>query len=444
MSLSATPMKLDPYRPLDPGVLADLLKKISKAQLLSIVDSKQRRIALWSGSVSAGKTFASLIAFLLAVKDAPTNGLIVIIGNSIDTIYTNVFEQLQNAELFGSSVTSQIKYTPGATKAVILGREVILVGASNAASVKRIQGKTIGLAYVDEAALLVEAFWDMLITRLRVEGARLLGTMNPASMNHWIRKKWIMQADTQGVVHFHFTMLDNPALPAWYVAQMERSFAGVFYDRMILGKWTNTAGAVYPMWDPERHIIRFDDMPRIARVLGDGIDFGVSNASAALRVGITAEQKPRLILMDEWRYDPRDNYGATLAPSDQAALYRAWRSKPHSPDERALDPEYTIVDPAASAFSSELRKFDELTPTNAHNAVIPRIGAVSRLLTNNQLIVTDRCTGWNSEVTEYRWDPKATEKGEDSVVKENDHSLDAGGYGIYTTRSNWQYELEAA
>ena len=435
---------LDPYAPLDPGVLDALLKKISKAQLLSIVDSSTRRIALWSGSVSAGKTFASLIAFLLAVRNAPTNGLIVIVGNSLDTIYTNVFEQLQNAELFGSDVVSQIKYTPGATKAYILGREVILVGSNNAASVARIQGKTIGLAYVDEAALLGEAFWDMLITRLRVEGARLLGTMNPASMNHWIRKKWIMQAAVQDVVHFHFTMLDNPALPAWYIKQMEQSFAGVFYDRMILGKWTNAAGAVYPMWDPEKHIIRFDDMPKIDRVLADGIDFGVSNASAALRVGITAEKKPRLILMDEWRYDPRDHYGATLAPSDQAAMYRKWRRESHTPHEHALDPEYTIVDPAASAFSSELRKFDEMMPTNAHNAVLPRIGAVSRLLTNNRMIVTDRCEGWNSEVTEYRWDPKATEKGEDSVVKENDHSLDAGGYGIYTTRSNWQYDLEAA
>ncbi|WP_269457806.1 phage terminase large subunit [Microterricola viridarii] len=169
------------------------------------------------------------------------------VGNSIDTIYTNVFEQLQNAELFGSHVVSQISYTPGATKSVILGREVILVGASNSSSVSRIQGKTIGLAYVDEAALLGEAFWDMLITRLRVAGARLLGTMNPASTNHWIRKKWIMQADAQDVIHFHFTMLDNPALPAWYVEQMKRSFAGVFFDRMILGKWTNAAGAVYPM-----------------------------------------------------------------------------------------------------------------------------------------------------------------------------------------------------
>ncbi|MDY7542613.1 MULTISPECIES: PBSX family phage terminase large subunit [unclassified Cryobacterium] len=430
------------------AMLAGLLKRISKKQLLSIVDSPSRRIALWSGSVSAGKTFASLIAFLLAVRNAPTNGLIVIVGNSLDTIYTNVFTQLMNAELFGSNVVSQIKYTPGATKAYILGREIILVGANNAASVKRIQGKTIGLVYVDEATLLLEPFWDMLITRLRVEGARLLGTMNPASMNHWLRKKWILDADRQDVIHFPFTMLDNPSLPGWYVEQMKRSFAGVFYDRMILGKWTNAAGAVYPMWDPARHIIQFDQMPRIERVVGVGIDYGTSNASAALMVGLTSPEqgkKRSLILMDEWRYDPRDHNGVTMAPSDQAKQYVKWLASKHTPYEALLDPEYHVVDPAASHFSAELRKFPDLQLANASNAVLKGIGTVSGLLANDQLkVVGGRCAGFESEITEYRWDAKATEAGHDEVVKEDDHSLDAGRYGIHTTRSSWQYELDAA
>ncbi|RFA12153.1 hypothetical protein B7R22_17130 [Subtercola boreus] len=430
---------------LDSKFLAYLLTKLSRAQILSIVDSEARRIALWSGAVSAGKTFASLIAFLIAVSKAPTNGLIVIVGVSIDTIYTNVFTQLMNVELFGSRIVDQISYTPGATKAMILGREVLLVGALNAASVKRIQGKTIGLVYVDEATLLLEPFWDMLITRLRVEGARLLGTMNPASLNHFIRTKWIKQADKQDVVHFHMTMYDNPSLPAWYVAQMERSFAGVFYDRMIKGLWTNAAGAVYPMWDTNRHVIQFDQMPRISRILGNGIDFGTSNASAGLMVGLSAETRPRLILMDEWRYDPRDNNGLTMAPSDQAKRYVNWVNlKTHHPTQQYLgEPEYHIVDPAAAAFKAELRKEPfNLTPISAHNDVLAGIGSVASLLANDRLaVVAGKCAGWESEVTEYVWDEKATAEGKDEVVKKDDHSLDAGRYGIHTTRSEWTYEL---
>jgi len=424
--------------------LEGLLGQVSKAQLLSIVDSAKRTISLWSGAVSAGKTVAQVIAFLIAVRMAPRKGLIIVVGKTLATIYANIFVLLQDRDIFGATICNQVAYTPGATSAVILGREVLLIGANNAESVAKIQGKTVVLALVDEATLLPEAFWNMLVTRLRVDGARILATMNPASMNHWMRKEWILKADEKDVIHFHLTMADNPKLPEGYEARMKRSFSGVFYDRMILGQWTNAAGAVYPMWDPARHVIEFDKMPRIARVLSDGIDFAVSHASAALRVGITAEKKPRLVLMDEWRYDPRDHYGATLAPSDQAVLYRTWTREKHSPHEAEFAPEYTIVDPAAAHFSAELRKFDEMSLQTAHNDVLKGVGAISRLLSNNQLLVTDRCKGWNAEITEYRWDPKATAKGEDEVVKDEDDSLDAGRYGIYTPRSNWQFQLDAA
>jgi len=422
--------------------LDDLTRTLSVSQMRSLVHSTKRQIALWSGAVSAGKTFISLWAFLIAIMHAPRGGNIIIVGRTLDTIYSNIFVLLLNPDVFGE-LSRQVRYTRGAKTAIILGREVLLYGANDAASESKIRGSTVALAYVDEVTILPEGFWDMLMTRLRVAGARVLATTNPGSQNHWLRKKWILQADAKDLIHFAFTMDDNPSLDATYVANTKARYAGMFYDRFVLGKWTNAAGAVYPMWNPDRHIIPFEQMPRIRRVFADGIDFGVSNASAALRVGLTREEKPRLILMDEWRYDPRDHDGATLAPSDQAAAYIGWTQKPHTPYEAWLEPEHTIVDPAALAFSAELRKAG-LFPEPAHNSVSGRIGLISSLLSSGRLVTTDRCTGWNTEVTEYRWDAKATEKGEDEVVKTDDHSLDAGGYGIYTTRSLWQYDLQAA
>jgi hypothetical protein len=53
-------------------------------------------------------------------------------------------------------------------------------------------------------------FWEMLLTRLRVAGARLLATTNPGSSQHWLRMKYILDADAQDMVVFHFTMHDNP------------------------------------------------------------------------------------------------------------------------------------------------------------------------------------------------------------------------------------------
>lgn len=72
-------------------LLSDIERQSSRAQTLSVVDSARFKIALWFGSVSAGKTVASLFAFLLAVRAAPKSGLIVIVGKSLQTVYQNVF-----------------------------------------------------------------------------------------------------------------------------------------------------------------------------------------------------------------------------------------------------------------------------------------------------------------------------------------------------------------
>ena len=130
-------------------LLSDIERQPSRAQTLSIVDSAQFKIALWFGSVSAGKTVASLFAFLLAVRVAPKSGLIVIVGKSLQTVYQDVLVLFQNSVIFGSRFASQIHYMPGATTAVNLGREVMIVGANDAKAVGRIQGATIALAYPD-------------------------------------------------------------------------------------------------------------------------------------------------------------------------------------------------------------------------------------------------------------------------------------------------------
>lgn len=424
--------------------LSEVERLVSRAQILSIVDAMHRKLALWYGSVSAGKTVASLFAFLLAVRVAPRTGIIIIAGGSLQTIYQNVFVLFQNTAIFGT-LSRQVEYTPGATSATILGREVLLVGAKDAKAVGRIQGATVALAYVDEAALMPEEFWNMLVSRLRVPGARLLATMNPASRNHWIRAKWILAGASKNLVSFHFTMKDNPNLDAEYIADMEASFSGIFYDRMIKGEWTNAAGAVYPMWDPARHVIPFAQMPPLQDIVGVGMDYGTTNPTTALMLGVTDEVKPRLVLMDEWGYDPAKHHDLRLTDAELSRRFRAWLPTEHTPYPSMLAPRYIMRDPAAASFAMQLQA-DGITSWPADNSVNNGIATIANLLDRDRLIVTDRCEGWASEVTEYRWSQKATEKGEDEVEKENDHYLDGGRYITHSTKNIWgpMVRLQAA
>lgn len=449
--------------------LTDAEAIMSPKQLVSVEWSRRRKIALWVGAVSAGKTVASLLAFLFALVEAPSGELIVMIGKTLQSVEDNLITRLQDPKLFGELAASTI-HTPGSNYAIILGRRVQLIGANNARAEERIRGATYGLAYVDEATLLPSNFWAMLLTRLRVKGARMLATTNPGSRNHWLKVGYIDRADAVNMIVFHLTMRDNPSLEPEYVRDMETTYADrVLYERFILGLWTAAEGAVYadfdsrvkPLEDHTAHVIPWTETPELADVFGIGMDWGTTNASTGLLLGLTAERtvddaghmmpRPRLILLDEWRYDSRVTR-VPFTPDQQADEFARWYSGEgrgfqlaHTPRPITFDRPRAglIVDPSAKAFSTALRNAGFFV-TPASNDVLRGIGVVSNLISSHHLLVTDRCAGFLSEVTEYVWDSKKADEGVDYPVTVNDHSLDGARYAIYTTRALWWPILKAA
>lgn len=415
---------------------------MSRSQLISVADSTKAKIALWSGAVRSGKTFISLFAFLFAILKAPRTGNIIIVGRTLDTINGNIFSLLTNPEIFGA-LTKYIRYTPGAKSAVILGRVVHLYGANDASSEAKIRGLTVCLAYVDEATILPESFWKMLVTRLSVDGARMLATTNPGSKNHWLRKEWILKAREKNLIHFAFTMNDNPSLSEQFKTEMRASFTGVFYQRFIEGKWTNAAGAVYPMWDERRHLIAHSNLPPISRTLAVGIDYGTTNTTVALLLGLTDEPQPRLVLVDEWHYTAAEHHGETIPDIELSRRFREWLKAKHGPDGAYIPyPEFVFLDPSAASMRAQLHA-DQITSWAADNAVLDGIADVANLLAQGKLIVSDRCELFLAEVTEYEWDEKASDEGRDEVVKRDDHAMDAARYAIRSTIGQWQHEIYA-
>lgn len=425
--------------------LEPILRIFSPQQIRSVVGALQvEQIALWSGAVRSGKTISSLLAFLAAVAAAPDQGLIVIVGKTKDTIERNIIEQLQSVHLFGE-LAAQTKHTKGANDAVILGRTVHLIGANDAKAQGKIQGATVCLAYVDEAALVPRGFWMMLIGRLSVPGAKLFATTNPDGPGHWLRKDFMLRAAEVGMRIWKFRLSDNPSLEQSYVERLKRQYVGLWHRRFILGEWCLAEGAVYDMWDPRRHVV--DVLPPIDRWIALGVDYGTTNPFAALLLGLGRDTNgtPGLYLTHEWRYDSKQHH-RSLTDLEYSQRLRGWLAElehPHAPQARGINPEWTVVDPSAASFVQQLYR-DGLTPTLADNAVLDRIRLISSLLAGNQLRVHSRCKGWIDEVPGYSWDPDKAEKGEDAPIKAEDHSLDGGGYGIKTTEAVWRHQIQEA
>ncbi|MCI0685853.1 MAG: terminase family protein, partial [Sporichthyaceae bacterium] len=396
------------------------------AQERSIAHSTAR-INVWSGAVRSGKTIASLLRFLMFVASAPRGGHLIVCGKTLDTVARNVFGPLMDPAITGP-VCALVKYTRGASTATILGRHIEVITANDARAEGRLRGLTCAGAYVDEATLLPEAFWNQLLARLSVPGAQLFATTNPDGPGHWLRKKFLLRAGELDLRSWHFTLADNPALDPAYVKALKLEYVGLWYRRFILGQWCLAEGAIYDMWDPARHVV--DELPAIARWIGLGVDYGTVNPFAALVLGLGVDN--RLYLTNEWRYDSRLAH-RQLTDVEYSQRLRGWLDELPVPGTSltGVRPEWTVVDPSAASFVTQLYR-DGLTPTLADNSVLDGIRTVSSLLASGRLRVHSLCTGWVEEVPGYSWDEDKALKGEDAPVKAEDHSLDGGRYVIRT------------
>ena len=396
------------------------------------------RVNIFEGSIRAGKTFSWLLLLLFKIARAGKLGAIVIVGKNRDSIYRNVFEPIETIAAF-APFAKHVHYRQGSPTARIFGRMVHVIGANDAKAENKIRGMTIQLAFLDEVTILHIDFFKQLLGRMSVKGAQLFGTTNPDNPNHWLKKEYldhIGQVDENGDdalpnwKRFHFTIDDNPSLEEEYKAALRREYVGLWFKRFILGLWVSADGAIYDMWDEDKHVIPHDQLPKMQRLVSLGIDVGANHPTAGTVIALGYDN--RLYAVAEWA--PGISTDSKLADSLDEWL-------PKIQEEFGSVLEGVYVDPAALSMKLELGERG-YTVYNASNKVLPGIRTVSSLLGNDRLRISDRCTNLIGEFPGYVWDQKAADAGEDKPVKEHDDFLDSGRYSIQSSRFIWQHYMQ--
>lgn len=411
----------------------DLAVPMSAKQTLSVREATAR-INVWEGSVRSGKTIASLLRWLLYVATSTVRGELVVVSRTRGSAARNVFAPLMDPTLFGP-IARHVHYTAGADTATVLGRTVWVLGSSDVRSENVLRGLTCAGAYVDEITLLREDFFTQLLNRLW-EGAKLFGTTNPDNPAHWLKRRFLDRLiELPDWRVWKFVLDDNPALSEERKAAIRRENTGLFYRRNVLGEWVAAEGAIYDSWDPGTHVIAWDQLPAMEQLLGVGVDYGTTNPSTGLLLGLGVDR--RLYLVDEWRVDPARSQGR-LTDAQLSASFRAWLPQSHLPTVTDLTPRFVVVDPAAASFRLQLFNDGLRNVQNADNDVAYGIRTVASGLAGGWLRVSDRCAGFITEAPGYSWDPKATEKGEDKPIKVADHSLDGARYAVTTLEPLWR------
>lgn len=384
---------------------------------------QNRKAIICDGSVRSGKTVSMILGFVhwaMRFFDGKNFG---ICGKTISSTERNIILPLLNMP----DITDyySLQYIRGENKRIIIRsgshtNTFFIFGGKDESSYTLVQGITLSGVLFDEVALMPKSFVDQAVARTLSEPeARYWFNCNPESAEHWFYKEWICNTHQKKALHLHFTMQDNPILSPEQIADAERLYTGVFYNRYIKGLWCVAEGLIYPMFDKAVHVTHHPEL----QPGGDyyiSCDYGTLNPTSA---GLWYLQPDgHAIRLREYYYDGRK----TKTPRTDEEHYAALKQLAGDVADKVRA---VIVDPSAASFIECIRRHGLFRVWQADNSVLDGIRDTSSLLQMQYLHICDNCTDIIREFSLYRWDESATE---DRPIKENDHAMDDMRYFVRT------------
>jgi len=279
------------------------------------------------------------------------------------------------------------------------------------------------LIYVNQAEEISLPDWETLTTRTTGRAGHIpypqtIGDCNPAGPTHWIRTR----AAAGSLALFESRHRDNPDLFDQQTGEMTeqgkarigrlKTLTGARLMRLYHGLWVSPEGAIYGVFDEEKHKIRAFAIPPLwPRVVG--IDpFGAYTAA----VWGAFDQETNMLHIYREYYQP---FGVTTAGHARAILQAsegetifAWVGG--GPSERQQR-----VDFAGAGIPL-------LAPPITD--VWAGIDRVNQLLRDFSMVIHDACPQLLSEITDYRRRLKDGVPTENIENKEQYHLLDALRY----------------
>ena len=380
-----------------------------------------KRINLLSGSVRSGKTWISLVLWAFWVAMRPADGSYLMAAKTLTALHRNCLNLLQ--ELVGEN---NFSFSISKKEGMLFGRKVYFEGVNDIRAENKIRGLTLDGAYCDELTLFSEDFFAMLLSRLSRPGAKLFATTNPDSPYHWLKVNYIDAAEKRGLslLFLNFLLEDNTTLDAEYVENLKKEYTGVFYDRFILGRWVIAQGLVYPMFDPERHMVDVEEKETGEYYIS--VDYGTMNPCAMHLWQVTDGSAAAVA---EYYYDGRDR----RAQRTDEEYYTALEAMA---GERTV--QFVVVDPSAASFIECIRRHGKYSVRRADNSVLDGIRVTGAMLSAGRILFSRQCENTRKEFLTYCWDEKATE---DKVIKDHDHAMDSLRYFCYSVaRRLWHWE----
>lgn len=345
-------------------------------------NNANRRWNVKSGATGSGKTYLDFFLIPKRIRACTGKGLIVLLGNTKSTLSRNVLDPLRG--IYGDRAISDIN---NENVAYLFGKKTYCLGADKVNQVTKIQGATIEYCYGDEVTTWHREIFEMLKSRLRCENSVFDGTCNPDGPKHWFKKFLDSDAD---IYQQKYTIEDNPFLPAKFVEELKKEYAGtVYYDRFIKGNWTRAEGLLFPQFanNPARWDISYEDALELpVRNVFIGLDIGGTKShSTFVATGIVGNYQRQVRLAEKMVKHSK----GTVDPDRLYAAYDEFQQ-----ELRVLYPAFPVthcfVDNEAQVIENGLRTYSQQKGYGAVVADCKKVEFTNRTLSYNYLFNTDK------------------------------------------------------
>lgn len=305
---------------------------------------------------------------------------------------------------------------------LINGSEILFRSCEKQAAIDHLRNIEIGWFWVDEASLVPEYAWKVLIGRLRQKEGPLTGwiTTTPKGFT-WIHNKFVKELHEE-YGYVHATSHENIHLPEEYLRSLEQEYTGVFKRQEIYGEFVGFEGLVYQSFSRNIHVIPFIEK-KFTEIVA-GIDWGFTNPTAVSIIGFDSDR--RAYIVDEF-------YEKRIMTEGLMQVLRDFKRK------------YNIskfyCDPSEPQFIQKFRN-EGFYIIEAKNDVIPGITEVNAHLHVQQdgrprLYVAQSCVNTIMEFENYRYpDGKEQKPTQENPLKIHDHLMDSVRYVLFTEKAN--------
>ena len=391
-----------------------------------MISLKQRKIIAFpyskydalicDGAVRSGKTSIMMWSFVRWAMENFSGHRFGVCGRTVDSCTKNIIVPFTAMSLAKERYI--IRWRRG-DKVMEVRRGAVtnyfeVFGGKDEASYTLIQGRTLAGVLLDEVVLMPRSFVEQALARCSVDGAKLWFSCNPGNPNHWFYNDWILRQSEKNALYLHFEMQDNPGLSKKTLERFEKMYSGVFYERYVRGRWVVAEGLVYPMFDRERNVASERGGPGRYWISSD---YGTQNPTVFT---LWREYGGRAVMEKEYYHSGRES-GRQKTDEEYYQDLEAFAD--------GYRIERVVLDPSAASFAECIRRHGKFSVWKANNAVLDGIRFTGACIKSGIIKFHESCKNAFREFGLYSWDKDA---GEDRVIKENDHCMDAIRYFCMT------------